>query len=502
MRDNPTRYDPGAPRDPGDLVQRHIKEPRMTAELEQLDHMTDANLAHVIMLVETGIISEEVGSPLLARLVAISEGGAGALGDLDPSEGLYLAYESRIIEDLGMRIGGAMHTGRSRNDLGATVHRMTARRLILEVTSAALALRGALLGAAGVHLDTVVTGYTHHQPAQPITVAHWLLALEDAFSRDTDRLKAAYARADALPLGACALAGTDFPVDPDRTAELLGFCRVMDNSLDAVAARDYATETLFCLASVATNLSRLATDLQFWYTHEFGLIDFPDSLAGVSSIMPQKKNPMVLEWLRGRSSHVISALHAALGAQKNTSYSNVIDVNLEGLRGFTPACRDAVRMLEITGALVREIRCEPERMRRAAAANFSSVTLLANALARDHGLSFRAAYRAVKAVVEEALARGIDSTGVSADLLADITQRVTGHRPDLDEGTVRRILDPVENVHRLEFGGGPSPGRNQDQLGRRARRLDADHAETAATRRHLDESRRSLLETGAALAGE
>lgn len=500
MADESTRTN--GPPDPGDLVRRHINESRMASELEQIDNMTDANLAHVVMLMERAIIPREVGAPLLGRLLEISEQGAGALGDLDPSEGLYLAYESRIIGDLGMRVGGAMHTGRSRNDLGATVHRMAARRLILQVTSAVLALREALLHGAADHLDTVMTGYTHHQPAQPITVAHWLLALEDALTRDTDRLRAAYRRSDALPLGACALAGTDFPVDGSRTAKLLGFSRVMENSLDAVAARDYATETLFSLAAAATNLSRLATDLQFWYTHEFGLIDFPDSLAGVSSIMPQKKNPVVLEWLRGRCSHVVSALHAALLAQKNTSYSNVIDVNLEGLRGFTPACRDTAAMLEIAAALIREITCDPERMRLAAAGNFSSVTLLANMLVRDHGLSFRAAYGAVSAVVREALARGMDSTGVGADMVADVTQRVTGHRPELSEEGVRRILDPVENVNRLQYGGGPSPRLNGEQLELRTERLDADHTERASTRRHLDDSRRSLLETAAGLTGK
>ncbi len=478
-----------------ETILERVMSQRMESELQDIDTLTEVNLAHVVMLAEREIIALEVAAALLGKLLDIADRGADVLGSLDSSEGLYLAYEASLIRDLGMEIGGAIHTARSRNDLGATTHRMSTRFGILQVSGALLALRSAALKKAEEHLGTVMTGYTHHQPAQPITYAHWLLALDSALSRDSDRLWAALACTNMLPLGSCALAGTDFPVDQDRTAQLLGFRGVMSNSLDAVAARDYALEVSSALAILATGLSRFALDLQVWCTHEFGLISLPDALSGVSSIMPQKRNPVALEWLKGRSAHISANLYAMLTGQKNTSYTNVIDVNRESLLRLSSTFSDLQAMLEMAGALIEGVVPATDRMLQGAAENFSTVTLLANFLVRREGLSFRSAYQVVSAVVRQALGLGLNSTEVDPELLAGVSEEVLGRRVELTEADIRDVLDPATNVRRLQYGGGPSPGRSACEIQRRVQVLEGDMEAVEGQWRRLHEAREALFAT-------
>lgn len=458
-------------RDSADAVAKRVFGDRLDNEIHGLHHLNDVNLAHVLMQLRTGIMNRETARALLHKLLEIDDKGIAALGELEQdNEGLYLAYEGSLIEELGIHIGGALHTARSRNDLGSTIHRMETRLHLHDLLSSLLTLRESLLKNAQSYQQTVMTGYTHLQPAQPITLGHWMLAIEGALSRDTTRLIQSLERTDAFPLGACALAGTDFPIDRDYTAELLGFNRLIDNSLDAVAARDNAAEAMAACAILATTLSRASTDLHVWYTHEFGYFTLPKSLAGGSSIMPQKKNPVALEILKGRSAHVIGHLQVMLLGQKNTSYSNVVDVNRESLRAFGDTMTQTVDLVDLMRAVVDNLIVDEDRMLRHAQMNFSTVTLLANYLVRERGYSFRASYRLIKELVEIATNRGLSST----DLTSELLDEAAGEPLDVPSDMLDEILDPSTNVVRLKYGAGASPESNSQVIRERQRILGAD----------------------------
>lgn len=482
---------------PSDVMLRYVMNERLAEEMRDVQLLTDINIAHVVMLAGSEIIGKPVARSLVRVLLELAERGVNAFEDLDPTEGLYLAYEQRLIAELGLDIGGALHTARSRNDLGATLHRLKTRVQIIEIMDALLALRGTLLDSSAGALDMVMTGYTHHQPAQPVTFGHWLLAIEGALSRDSLRFEQALIRTNEMPLGSCALAGTDFSVDQLVTAHLLGFARVFDNSIDAIATRDYALETAAAVSLLGVTLSRFALDLQLWHSPEYGYVDLADGLSGVSSIMPQKKNPVVLEWLKGRAAHLIGNQMTMLSAQKNTSYTNVIDVNRESLRFSSQACGDAVAMLSVATAIVSSIVPQAETMAARANGNFSSTTLLANLLVRDSGLSFREAHDLVARLVRAAQARGVDCTGIDAGLLNE----TAGYDVGINDQRLREILDPRVNVERLEYGGGPAPSRNASVVANRRERLRKETKALEFGKQRFINARADLFEAARKLAG-
>ncbi|MFN8556012.1 MAG: argininosuccinate lyase [Dehalococcoidia bacterium] len=257
--------------------------------------------AHTAMLTERGIISAADGAAILRALVELEAGGIAGLGLSLGGDDLYLTTEARLTERIGADVGGRMHTGRSRNDLDATVTRLAVRGDGQIVLEAALELAEAALARAEQHTHTIMPGYTHLQHAQPITLGHWLLAHVDIIAEDIARIEAALDRANRSPLGAAALAGTGFPIDRERTAALLGFDGLVENTLVGVSSRAYALEMAAALAILATNISRLGAELMLWTTEEFAYAEVDDAYAGTSSIMPQKKNPLVLEAIKARA---------------------------------------------------------------------------------------------------------------------------------------------------------------------------------------------------------
>ncbi|MEM2740483.1 MAG: argininosuccinate lyase, partial [Candidatus Bathyarchaeia archaeon] len=229
--------------------------------------------AHVVMLAERGIIPSDHASRILSALKAIERGGYDSVAGDKGMEDIHVAIETAVIKATGEEVGGRMHTGRSRNDEVATCIRIALREDILRVASSLIDLMKAILSIADANVYSLSPGYTHMQHAQPVTLAHHLLAYFDAFYRDLERLLSTYRRVNMSPLGAAALAGSGFPLDRARTAELLGFDGLVENSMDAVASRDFAIETLADLAIIACNVSRLAEEVILWSTSEYGYID-------------------------------------------------------------------------------------------------------------------------------------------------------------------------------------------------------------------------------------
>ena len=487
--------------DLGSEIVDYLVTPRLTSNLDaSYAEMMRVNRAHVVMLAEERIIDRRAAGALL-RCLAEMESAGPACVPLDPAkEDLYFNLEAEVIRRIGADVGGQMHTGRSRNDLYATVQRMLARGHWLRLTKMANALRRRLLGTAALQADVVMTGYTHLQPAQPITLGHYLSGVADALARDTRRLLAAWQSLNLCSLGAGALATTGFPIKRSRTAQLLGFDGLLENSLDAVASRDYIIEIVFALTGLGITISRLNQDLHIWYSHEFGFIDITDDIAGTSSIMPQKKNPMPIEHLKAKSGHILGALTAGLAVLKGTGFMHCREVNGEMMQPLADAAREAEAMLRLADAVVRGLRVNEARMMRAAERNFSTVTDLADALVRNHGFSFRVAHQVVGALMREAVESRIGSAlDIDCAMVERVVARVTGRTVKIEQKELAECLDPRQNVQRRAVTGGPAPGTVRRMLARAERDVAADEATVEVREKALTTADAQLHHAAAAL---
>jgi argininosuccinate lyase len=349
-----------------------------------------------------------------------------------------------------------------------------------------------LLQTAERHLDCLITGYTHLQPAQPITMAHYLSAIEQALQRDTVRLFHTLENTNRSCLGAGALAGTGFPIDRKMVAELLGFEGMIVNTLDAVGGRDFLLELLSDLSILAVTLSRLSQDLYIWYTYEFGLIDLPDRLGGTSSIMPQKKNPIIMETCKGSLSIVLGGLISALAAIKNTNYTNRLDANWESFRLLGKSADQVTASMALLRAAIEGMEVRQERAYRMAEANFSTVTELADTLVREKDYSFREAHHVVGAVVRQATAQGMVATEISSQFIDEVMVREGAAPVRLPEEQVRQALDPRRNVEARDHDGGPAPAAVSRHIEGAWGQLDADRQGAAGARQAIVDAQESL----------
>jgi argininosuccinate lyase len=296
MSATPERHEQRLRRDPSPLIQQAYGAPHIAADMANFHHHLAANRAHVVMLVECGIVRRADGAALLRALDDLEARGVESVAIRPELNDLFTCTEVQIVKKLGDEVGGRLHTGRSRNDLFLALERMVDREAINRVAEELLALRDTLLRRAREHADTVFPGYTHHsQQAQPITFGHFLLSHHDALARDLERMESAYKRINCCPLGGAALAGTGFQINRERLAEFLGFDGPVENTADGCGARDFQLELAAALAILGSNLGRLAESLILYTSSEFGYIELADEFASISSIMPQKKNPVSLE---------------------------------------------------------------------------------------------------------------------------------------------------------------------------------------------------------------
>lgn len=422
-----------------------------------LERMCALNEAHVVMLARRGLIRAEIARSILVAVARIRSEGPGAI-DLDPQfEESYFAFENRLSQIVGKSVAGWLHIGRSRNDIGATLDRMHLREICLDLLDGMQSAIEAGLDAASRHVDVVMPGYTHLQPAQPITLGYYFLNVVSALERDLARMAAVYDRADCCALGSAAFAGTSFDIDREDTAALLGFQQIAVPGLDAVASRDFVTELLWAVTSAQTLLSRVAQDLYAFSTYEFAAISFPDSIAGTSSIMPQKKNMLPLEYFRAEAGRSIGALAGALSAVKGSNFSIGLDSVREGIADAWPTFERFQLGLPLLRLLFEKATPATERLAERCVANFSTATDLADALVKHHGLSFREAHHVVGHAVQSVIARGGDATGLTAAIVNDAAQAEVGRRFDLDDNTIRGWMEPGSAVRARRTTGGPAP---------------------------------------------
>jgi argininosuccinate lyase len=442
----------------------------------ELPLMIQVDQAHLVMLAEQRLIAWETAGRLLRCLADLAT-DPRPLHHRPAPRGIYLMYEGYLIERLGAEVGGVLQSGRSRNDLKATLTYLRTRQWLLDFAEQATRLEAVLLSRSRAYQQVVMPVYTHFQAAMPVSYGYYLLGVARGVGRELDALAAAADRLRSCPLGAAAVAGTDLPINPDRTARLLGFERPTSHALDAVASRDVLLRLLAAAASLTVTLSRLATDLQLWSTVEFGFIEFPDRLVGGSSAMPQKRNAFLLEHLKAAPGEAVGAWTAAASTMAGTPFTNTIEVGTEATDRIWPGLRAADRAVLLAQVLVSGARPVPERMAQRAVAGYTTATTLANRLVR-HGVPFRTAHRLVGEAVRAAVAAGsTDLTRFGPPGWLD--------RVDLGE------TDLGGQVRALAYGGGP--GAAAEPL-RRAGQAWAGH------RRWHQDWRAALTGAEAALA--
>jgi argininosuccinate lyase len=375
-------------------------------DIALLQEDLDGSVAHARMLGRSGVISEPEAARLIEGLEQVrSEAAEGRFNPGLEAEDVHFAVERRLIELLGP-LGKKLHTGRSRNDQVGTDLRLWLRRQIDAIDGDLLRFQRALLDQAERHADTLIPGYTHLQRAQPLCLAHHLLAYIEMAERDRQRLGDVRRRVNICPLGAAALAGTPVPIDRRATAQELGFEAIYANSLDAVSDRDFAVEFMAAASLVLAHLSRLAEEVILWATEEFGFVSLTDRCATGSSLMPQKKNPDVPELVRGKSGRVFGHLMGLLTMIKGLplAYNKDFQEDKEALFDGVRTLRDCLEAMAILFEEGLEFR--PERLEAAVASDFANATDVADYLVA-RGVPFREAYQLVGGLVKSCLAEGV-----------------------------------------------------------------------------------------------
>lgn len=359
------------------------------------------SLAHVKMLARCGIIGEDEAERILKGLEEIQGEIERGEFPFDPAlEDIHLNIERRLLEKIG-EVGGKLHTARSRNDQIALDLRLYLREEMGEIQRLIRSLQEVLVEQAEANLDLVMPGYTHLQRAQPILLAHHLLAYFEMLDRDRERFADSFKRVNVLPLGSGALAGVGFPIDRDYVAELLGFSAISANSIDAVSDRDFILEFLAASSILMMHLSRLSEELTLWASAEFGFIELPDAFTTGSSMMPQKKNPDVAELCRGKTGRVYGALVALLTLLKGLplSYNRDLQEDKEPLFDTVDTVKATLRVFQ---EMLRAVRFHGDRMREAALAGFLNATDVADYLV-GKGMPFRQAHEVTGKLVQECL---------------------------------------------------------------------------------------------------
>jgi argininosuccinate lyase len=363
----------------------------------------EGSIAHCRMLARAGVISGEESSRLVEGLGLIKrdlEHGNFAFDD--SLEDIHMHVEARLLQDVG-KVAQKLHTARSRNDQVALDMRMFVREATQVVITELVELRRVLVALSEKHVETIMPGYTHTQRAQPVLLAHHWMAYYEMFTRDAERFRDSLKRTDVMPLGAAALAGTTYPIDPHYTAELLGFRTITANSMDAVSDRDFIIEFLAAASICMMHLSRLSEELILWSTSEFRFIELPDAFATGSSIMPQKKNPDVAELVRGKTGRVFGDLMAVLTMMKSLPLSYNRDMQEDKATLFSTV--DTLQpCLEIYIKMLPKISVNTEKMRMAASTGFLNATDMADYLV-GKGLPFRKAHSVVGQAVGYALGK-------------------------------------------------------------------------------------------------
>ncbi len=428
--------------------------------------------AHLVMLVEQGIIPRGPAHAIRVALDGISTTDFGAVTYDDSCEDLFFFVEKLVAQACGDEAAGRLHTARSRNDIDMTMYRMQQRERLLSVLAGSVQLREVLLAQAEAHRETVFAAHTHTQPAQPTTIAHYLLAAVEQLERDAVRLRAAYSSTNRNPLGACAITGTGFPIDRGRTSELLGFDGATGNTYGSIATVDYLLESVSAVAVLLAGLGRVVQDLLLWCTREFGYLRLADEFVQCSSIMPQKRNPVALEHARAIGSKAVGQASAILLTVHNTPFGDIVDTEDDLQPLVFSMFTDAERAVRLVTAAMQTATFDRAQLAERAEQGWTTVTELADTLTRDHDVPFKVSHTIATRLVAEAARRVGEPR---SRLLHDVSLSVLGRAIDYDEQVLDHLLSARHFVAVRKTPGGPAPTETTRALSR-SRELAASDA--------------------------
>ena len=447
-----------------------------------LSPMLEMHYAHLVMLTDQGIVSRDDAHAIRVALDSILETDIRKVVYDGTYEDLFFYIERFVEQACGPDVAGRLHTARSRNDIDMTLYRMRQRERILGIVEGTIALRRALMDVADRHRDTVFAMHTHTQPAQPSTVAHYLLAAIEQFGRDATRLEAAFASTNRNPLGACAITGTGFPIDRRRTSELLGFDEPTRNTYGSIATVDYVLESLGATSVLLVGMGRVVQDLLLWCTMEFQYLRLPDGFVQGSSIMPQKRNPVGLEHARAITSRALGQAMGVTVAVHNTPFGDIVDTEDDLQPLIDGAFRDADRAVRLVAAAMTGADVNVEMMHSRAGAHWITITELADTLTREHDLAFRHSHSIASRLIRRRSELPDESLQAA---LAAASADVLGAPLVYDEERLIELLSPEHFVKVRTTWGGPAPSETAAALAAERAKTDADAAWLAARRAQL-----------------
>jgi argininosuccinate lyase len=452
--------------------------------------------AHLVMLIEQGIVSSADGRRIRDALDSISQDEVQRVKYDGTYEDLFFYVERLLIEACGEDTAGRLHTARSRNDIDMTMYRMRQREFILGLIAATIELRRSLLELVERHRETIVAVHTHTQRAQPTTVAHYLLAVVEQLERDAARLRGAYDRTNRNPLGSCAITGTGFPIDRQRTAELLGFCAPTGNTYGSIATVDYLLESTSAAAVLLAGHGRFVQDLLLWSTVEFSYVRFGDGFVQCSSIMPQKRNPVAIEHARAIGSKALGQAQAILTAVHNTPFGDIVDTE-DDLQPLVFAMfRDAIRAVKLVAAAMTTAEFDAVRLEARAGDGWTTLTELADTLVRDHQLPFRAAHAIASTLIK---GRQQNPSAPLVDLLAEASRDLIGMPLSYSEQELATILSPRHFVTVRKTPGGPAPEETARAAAASRLQLETDEGWWRSATGALAEAERRLADSAGRL---
>jgi argininosuccinate lyase len=445
------------------------------------------NQAHVIMLMEQNIIKHSDGVALLNALNNLLEESL----DLS-SEDIHMAIEEAVLKEAGEEIGGNLHIAKSRNDQVSAAIRMLLRKHLLSSINNVLEIQKNMVKTAENHVNTIILEYTHLQPAQPVTFAHYLLSFVDNLERNLNRFIQTYGRINFCPLGAGALATTSFKINRDRVASLLGFDEVLENSIDAVGSRDFILETLAVLTIISVTLSRLAEDLIIWSSADFGIVELPDNFSSTSSIMPQKKNPEVLEIIRANASRVLGNFVASASTLKGLPSTYNLD-----FQQITPNLWESIENVNASMVMLNELLPNLKLLNgisKKSLDNFVAATEIANFLTRKHAIPFRKAHKIVGTIVNSLIAEKFTFKNLTPEMIQKAAKQVLDFKIELSSQQLSDCIDPTKIVAKHSVKGGPAPNEVKRAIIMRKKQIIQNQAKLSSLNQKLIISQKNMKE--------
>lgn len=459
----------------------------------------DVDLAHAVMLAEQGIISQDELRELLKALQSLDFNSIRRAEYDGSFEDLFYYLQREIVKFCDADTAGKLHTARSRNDIDVTIYRLHLRQDTLKLLRSTMDLRRNLLDLAEKHHESLIPEYTHTQPAQPSTLAHFLLGMAENLGRDIVRLQRAFDNMNYCPLGACAITTTGFPINRHRVAEVLGFYAPTVNSYASIASVDYFTEVLGATSALLVNIGKFAFEFLQMASMEFNTIHLPDGFVQGSSIMPQKRNPVALEHIRAIGSKALGQTLGVITSIHNTPFGDINDVEDDLQPLIYNAMRDADRAVSLFAGTIQSATFNLELLKKRAGENFITVTELADTIVRQENLPFRIAHK----IVGESVKKAIEQNGeITHEILQNVSKEILGKELSMTAEDVKKTLSPEHFVAIRTIYGGSAPEETRRALAveREAEKRDEEfYAEKVKFLQDASDNLNSIVEKYSAI---